>query len=52
MRITNQSIAASVFNQSPADFDAVSGPLEILLGHVQPSIFLVTGDSIGENRLY
>ena len=52
VRSINPLVAASVFNRDPTDFDAVSRPLDILLGHVLPSIILVAEDFFGESCLY
>lgn len=49
MQSVDLHAAALVFKRSPSDFDVVSGPLNILLGH---SIFPVADELIGESRLY
>ena len=44
--------AARLFNQSPSDFNMISRPLDILLGHVRPSIFPVADKLVGKSQLY
>jgi hypothetical protein len=52
LRSMDPANAAALFNMKPEDFTLVNGPLDLLVGHIRPTMFPAADRLVGESRLY
>jgi len=52
LRSMDPAAAAEVFDMKPEDFSLVDGQVDILIGHITPTMFPCADRMVGETRLY
>jgi hypothetical protein len=52
LRSMDPADAAALFNMKPEDFTLVNGPLDLLVGHIRPTMFPAADRLVGESWLY